>query len=361
MHWKHIRALSIVATWLFAQAALAQAHLDKSYQTVRVSEGVYSFITPVTENFVSGNQTLIVGKDAALVVDSGHYPSATAKIIGEIRTLTDKPVRYLVNTHWHGDHTSCNYLYAEQFPGLSIISTPSTQKEVANYPKQFDDVTQLEGFLPQLEQTLREGSFQGKPLTPERRKYFEDLITISNEALPEVKQVKRLAANVTFQDKLTIDLGGRIVDVAFLGRGNTGGDAVVWVPDAKTLVAGDLVVLPVPYAFGSFNTEWVETLKRLEGYHATNIVPGHGPVQHDYEFVHKMEAMLDSLNKQSKEGVRQGLTDDQVLAKIDLSEEKKQIAGDDKALQRQFNNYFLVPGAKRSAEEARKGRLSAEY
>lgn len=346
---------------LLAVGASAQAHLDTSYKTVEVADGVYAFITPVTENFVSGNQTLIIGKDAALVVDSGHYPSATTKIIGEIRALTDKPVRYLVNTHWHGDHTSCNYLYAQQFPGLSIISTPNTQREVTNYPKQFDDVTQLEGFIPQLEQALREGSFQGKPLTPERRKNFEDMVMLGKEALPQVKQVKRVAANITFGDKLTIDLGGRVAEIAFLGRGNTGGDAVVWVPDSKTLIAGDLVVWPVPYAFGSFNTEWVDTLKKLDDYRAANIVPGHGPVRHDYEYVHHVAAMLDSLNKQAMEGVQQGLTDEQVLARIDLSEDKKKIAGDDKALQRQFNDYFLVPGAKRSLEEARKGRLTAEY
>jgi hypothetical protein len=63
--------------------------------------------------------------------------------------------------------------------------------------------------------------------------------------------------------------------------------------------------------------------KKLDDYHAANIVPGHGPVQQDYEYVHHVAAMLDSLNKQAREGVQQGLTDDQLLAKIDLPADRR--------------------------------------
>ncbi len=71
---------------------------------------------------MTGNSTVIIGKDAVLVVDSGHFPSLTRRQIDDIRRLTDKPVAFVVNTHWHADHNTGNYIYREQFPAVSIIS-----------------------------------------------------------------------------------------------------------------------------------------------------------------------------------------------------------------------------------------------
>src|SRR5688500_20282186 len=105
------RLLAVVAT-LLAGAALA-ADYPYSYKRVEVAEGVHAFIEDFGRAVVSGNIVAIVGDEAVAVIDTGHHPRLTRRIVDEIRALTPKPVRYVVNTHWHNDHVSGNHLFEE--------------------------------------------------------------------------------------------------------------------------------------------------------------------------------------------------------------------------------------------------------
>ena len=99
-----------------------------SYRTVKVADGVYAFITPEERTgFQSGNSVAIIGDDGVLVFDSGNIPGSTRRQIAEIRKLTDKPVRYVVNSHWHPDHNLGNSIYRAEFPGVRIIGTSATR------------------------------------------------------------------------------------------------------------------------------------------------------------------------------------------------------------------------------------------
>src|SRR4051812_46129380 len=84
------------------------------YDTVKVADGIVAFMPKRTDTaVVSGNSIAVIGDSGVLVVDSGHFPSATRKMIQQIRGLTKAPVRYLVNTHWHGDHIRGNAIYGD--------------------------------------------------------------------------------------------------------------------------------------------------------------------------------------------------------------------------------------------------------
>ncbi len=258
-----------------------------SYDTVKLAEGIYAFISPeATGAFVSGNSVLIVGADAALVVDSGHIPSLTKRMIADITRLTDKHVRFLVNTHWHSDHVTGNSLYRDQWPGISIVSTPATQFELTRPDSLYDDVTQMNKYVPMIEQALASGKGPGgKPLSDDGRAYYTQVLAEAKFMYPELKQTPHAPPTVTFDRQMIVDLGGRKVEISFLGRGNTGGDAVIYVPDAKVLMTGDLLVAPTPFAIGSFIDEWIVTMKALAAIDATSIVPGHGPVEHDKQYM----------------------------------------------------------------------------
>ena len=97
----------------------------------------------------------------------------------------------------------------------------------------------------------------------------------------EIKHVKFQSATLTFEHDFTVDLGNREVQVKFLGRGNTSGDAVAYLPKERIVVAGDLVVHPIPYIYDGYPTEWIQTLQNLAQLDADSIVPGHGPILHD--------------------------------------------------------------------------------
>jgi len=357
-----------LGTFLLSAIAIAQpaAKPDDpqltTYETVKVADGVYAFISPEPKvPLVTGNSTVIIGRDAVLVVDTGHFPTLTRRQIDDIRRLTDRPVAFIVNTHWHADHNTGNYIYREQFPAVAIIGTPATQHELANPIPQYDDVKQLTEGIPIIEKMVAEGKLpNGKVLSKDQLDYFSLMLADARYALPEFQQAKRVPPNITFDKRMVVDLGQRTVEISFLGRGNTAGDAVVYVPDAKVLATGDLLVAPTPYAIGSFIDEWIVTMKALANYDATVIIPGHGPVQHGKQYMLLVTQALESLSQQAHAAVRQGQTQEQFQKSLDLTEFRRKMADDNASRQRVFDQYFVAPGSVRAYREAKEGPLKDE-
>ena len=101
---------------------------------VQIAEGVWAIRHPhAPDGFPQGNTTVVLGRREALVVDAPYLPSAARADAAEIRKLTKKPVRWLVNTHWHPDHTRANAVYASEFPGLSIVAQRETVELLQRY------------------------------------------------------------------------------------------------------------------------------------------------------------------------------------------------------------------------------------
>jgi len=158
-----------------------------------------------------------------------------------------------------------------------------------------------------------------------------------------MKQLKFQSATLAFDHDFTLDIGGREVQVKFLGRGNTTGDAVVYLPKERIVVAGDLVVHPIPYTYDGYPPEWIETLDRLAALDAVAIVPGHGPVLHDETYVllvrDLLKSAVDQLNAKLVEvGPAVAQTLDDVKGSVDLTPFRQRFAGDDKDLGREFDD-----------------------
>ncbi len=112
--------------------------------------------------------------------------------------------------------------------------------------------------------------------------------------MQELKQVKFQSATLTFEHDFSVDIGDREVQVKFLGRGNTAGDAVVYLPKEKIAIVGDLVVYPIPYIYDGYPTEWIQTMQNLGQLDADTIVPGHGPIMHDKTYLSLIRDLLKS-------------------------------------------------------------------
>ena len=353
---------AIVLSGLLTGAQAAGPDLpavEQGYETVKVAEGIYAFIFPESNGaIVSGNSIAIVGDDGVLVVDSGHFPSLTARMIDQVRHWTDQPVRFLVNTHWHPDHNSGNGLYRHTFPGLQIISTPTTREEMETVlPKK--EVNEAK--ITQIEDIVKKGVFSdGTPLGPTDRKYFEKVAAELEAFRPELKNADHALPSLTFKDELDVYLGKREVQVMFLGRGNTGGDAIIYVPDSKVLIPGDLLVYPVPYPFGSYIGEWIGVLKQLEAMQATVIVPGHGPVMHDQKYLDLTVRLLEATKNQVDAAVKQGLSLEEAKKKVNLSELREAFVGDDKDRGYVFDGGYVPVAVTRSYREAKEGPLHDE-
>src|SRR5262245_15684489 len=113
-----------------------------SWHMERISDGIYAYLGPpgVTP-IVSGNSVVIVGDDGVVVVDTGQLPSIARREIDEIRRITDRPVRYVVTTHWHPDHWVGNGEFRRAYPGASFVATANTRAMANNKAQPFVSVS----------------------------------------------------------------------------------------------------------------------------------------------------------------------------------------------------------------------------
>jgi cyclase len=108
------------------------AQTGVAVQKVQIADGIYQFITAPDGYVPNGNSVVIVNENDVLVFDTFTRPSTARTVLVEIRKITDKPVRYVVNSHWHPDHWSGNEVYAQAFPNLEIIATEETRQFMLN-------------------------------------------------------------------------------------------------------------------------------------------------------------------------------------------------------------------------------------
>ena len=304
-----------------------------SYQRVQVAEGVHAFIEKSGHAVVSGNIVAIVGDEAVAVIDTGHHPRLTRKIIAELRQLTPRPVRYVVNTHWHNDHVSGNYLLEEAWPGVAFVAHAFTARLMDRDVREFQGPNCVP-FLKAQSQPLRDALASGRgrdgnPLPEARRRRMEAFVAEADIAIEECSEFRYRGPGLTFTDRVTLRLGKRDVEVMHWGRGNTAGDVVAWIPDAKVLAAGDLVVHPFPFATASYISEWAAVLAKLEATPYEAMVPGHGPVMRDRRYVSEVRGVLESVMSQARAAYRPGMTADELRAMVDLKAHRERIAGDD--------------------------------
>ena len=346
--------LAIVFALAPARGENAPKH---TYQTVRVSEGIVAFIASESNTgIVSGNCIAVIGDNGVLVVDSTSFPSHARQIIAEIKKMTNQPVRFLVHTHWHPDHLMGDGEFRAAFPDVAVISTAFTQKAVTELATKYiqGNAEQGAAYADAMRKQIQDGKAESsKPLTDADRKYLNDYVRSIEFAVPEYKQYKTVVPNIAFNDSLNINLGKREVQLLFLGRGNTSGDAIIFLPDAKTVMTGDLIVWPTPYSYGSFLSEWIQTLAKVKSLGATTIIPGHGPVMHDYAYFDQVSAALQYVQTQVRSAVAQHLTLEETRKKVDLTDLQKKFCGTDHDRELAFKVGFTDQSIERAYAEAK--------
>jgi cyclase len=326
-----------------------------SYRTVKVADGVYAFITPEERTgFQSGNSIAIVGDDGVLVFDTGNIPGSTRRQIAEIRKLTDKPVRYVVNSHWHPDHNLGNSIYRAEFPGVRIIGTSATRAGILErVPTYFG---QMKGFAPTdslMKLRLSTGRMRDSSKMPDDvRQVWTLVVRDYADFMPEMLQAKPSPPDLISDDSLTLFLGNRRVKVMSPGRGNTAGDTYIFLPDERVLLTGDLVTFPGPFPSTSYFAEWIRDLDELKALHASVIVPGHGEVQHDYAYIDMVRELLVFTREQARDAVLHGVPLDTLQKRIDFAPFIKRFGNGDVVRTDAFKSFYPVPAVMRAYEEA---------
>jgi len=270
-----------------------------------VADGVYVILhRDGPDTNPQGNTTVIVGDRDVVVVDSGYLPSSAREDIAQIRQWTQKPVRHLVNTHWHPDHVRGNPVYAEAFPGLTIIGQTVTPGLEEGY-----DVPNLARYrarVAAMQDQLKRGKREdGKKLSDAERKAINEALAGRQAALHEFENYTPVYPNVTFSEAMTIDLGNRVVEIRYYGKGHSAGDAVLYLPRERVLITGDLLASPVPYFFAGYPYDQIAALEALAAVDANVIIPGHGDVYLDKTFLNRTLDLMQDVRDQVVREVRQ--------------------------------------------------------
>lgn len=345
-----------IVVLLFAVVSI-EAKEPKKYEVRKLAEGVHAFVwTDPLEDPIESNSLFIINDEDVIVVDSALMPSTARVIVSEIRKLTSKPVRLLINTHWHDDHILANSVFRDAWPGIAFVAHRNTRADalelawgaIPRVTKEYNETVE------RLKTGLATGKApDGKTLDPERRKRWEEFLPMIEGWLVESKEIRPTPPDLLFDDVLIIHRGDRIIEVRHPGRGNTRGDAIVWLPKERILATGDLVVNPIPFGIGSYYREWVTTLDALLALPAETIFLSHGLPQKDAEFVLTVRGLVDALVTRVAEEVRKGSTLEDVKKNVTLADWKTKMAGDDPAKQRAFDAFFVQPAVERAWLQAR--------
>ncbi|HTK81398.1 MAG TPA: MBL fold metallo-hydrolase [Bacteroidota bacterium] len=334
----------------------------KEYEVVKMAEGVYGFVwKDPLQSPAEGNSLFIINDNDVVVVDAGLFPSSTRRAIRELQKLTSKPVRYVFNTHFHDDHINGNFLFRELWPDVEFVSHRDTRTDIIeldNNSREQDIQNMVESENKYKEWLASGKDDQGKQLDEARTKRVQELVLVMEKGVSEYRTIQNAEPNLTYTDSLILHRGNRIIKFLWLGRGNTRGDGIVYLPNERIAATGDLFVYPVPFGIGSYYKEWIATLSRVDSLNADVLFPGHGHPQHDRTYLRKQQALLRSLVSEVEASVADGDSLKKTLERVTLREWKQNFSMSDPVKERAFDNYFVVPAVERAWRQA-KGEAEA--
>ncbi|HEX6317160.1 MAG TPA: MBL fold metallo-hydrolase [Gemmatimonadaceae bacterium] len=352
-----LTALLLFATRLHAQPA---TYAGPGFTHDEVAPGVHAFLFDNAlgdAGAVDGTAVVIINTSDVVVVDAQWSPATARRVIAEIRKLTPNPVRYVINTHWHGDHWFGNQAYREAYPGVEFVAHENTlvdlvEKELSGFDK-FRS-TDLPAMVADMETRYASAVRRdGKPYTAADSAMMRKQIAALKWAGPVVNEITPIRPTLTIADSLVLRRGDRQIVVRYLGRGNTRGDLSVWLPAERVLITGDLLVNPAPYSFFSYLSDWTRTLGTMRALPASVIVPGHGAVQRDWAYFDMVVELLNSTLTQARGAVARGLDLEATRKAVDLSGFRERFSRGDPAIGRAFDAFFMAPAVERAWLEAR--------
>jgi glyoxylase-like metal-dependent hydrolase (beta-lactamase superfamily II) len=306
---------------------------------------------------VDANDVFIVCDEEVVVVDTNGSPSITREVLAALKRLTPKPVRYVVNTHYHDDHIRGNAVYRDAFPGVAFVAHPFARDYLpaqgAENRKSF--LTGAPQFLEQLKGMLaRNESLLGGELSAEERASMESDIALASAVLEDGAAAETVLPTITVADRMVLHRGRRSIEILALGSGHTAADLVVHLPEEGIVITGDLVAWPVPLVGSpqSHIAEWAATLGRIRDLHPKIIVPGHGPVLRDDRYLAALQEMFSAIASGAKTAAARGLTLEEARKAIDLKPFRDALAGDSRVRRILFSTYVAGPAVEAAFNEA---------
>jgi cyclase len=339
-----ILAVSILAS--FAPAAAAQVDYKQ------VAPGVYAALQPFAKRFNDSSSTIIIGEDSVIVVDSQTTLTATRGVIAQIRKLTDKPVRFVINTHWHGDHVQGNQEYRAAFPGVQFIAQANTREDMSQRTSAElkEQVEKLPAQIEQYKQMRDTGNLpSGKPLTEDQKKLVQMRYEVFSSQLPDLQKTHIVLSDITFEQSMVLWQGTRELRLMHYA-GHTRGDLVVYLPAEKILITGDLLD-DMPYTGDGSPAGLIATLHDLDKLDFASVIPGHGPVEQGHDHLRLVTQLFESIVTQVQAAVTAGLSLEDTKKKVDLEKFRLALTGGEEHGNRAFDGFIRGDAVEKAYQE----------
>lgn len=258
-----------------------EASTEHPWELQSLGSDIYvSAVSDSTAYSRFANSLIVVGDDAVLVVDTRDTEEASRNLLAEVRRITDKPVRYIVNTHWHWDHTNGNAVFEEAFPKVEIVAHPETARLMAaEGPGRIQgEIDRLEARVARLEGYRAEGVTEsGRPLEEEDYGEIDRIQQADRSRVGALAGVRMTVPTRQVRERWQPPRLGRDVLILASTPAHTPGDLVVWVPDAGVLFMGDLIEHGLPFPGDGTALGHAKSLNDLATLGADTYLPAHGP------------------------------------------------------------------------------------
>lgn len=344
-----MQKLLFAAGLLLASAMPCAAH---DWNVVELADGVVAFLQPSEGRFNDSNSVVIDGDpQGLLVVDTQEDPEATRALLAEAAARFDKPVRWLVNTHWHTDHIGGNSVVRDAFPDVTILGHAALFEDIPGQAQRRmeERVVQIEGVLPAAEEQLQtRRKRDGTTMTDDELAAQTERVQAAKDWVASHRGMVYLAPSLGFDQPIRLHLGDREVHLLPY-RGHTGGDTVLHLPAERLLITGDLLD-DLPFVGHGHPREWIQALDALDGLDFDRIVPGHGPVFEGNDQLQTLRGFLADLVAQVDTALAEGKTLEETVEAIDLSTWREKLARD--AAGERFFDGVRADAIQRAYEEA---------
>jgi len=318
----------VFAALVVAYAMLAQAQRGGGPMTMppapgslpahrfeKVAEGVY-YSTATGSVTIGSNSVVIVNDQDVMLVDPGITPAAATAFIADVKTLTNKPVKYVVDTHYHYDHAFGNQVFG---PDVTIIGHDTTRRRL-NGPGSLKERTYLTNSTAAIANRFTLLKRQISEATDaQQRAILERQLAIHQQYADEQAKVRPTPPNATLSRDMTLVRGTREIQIRFFGRAHTDGDIVVFLPKERMVATGDMITSALSYTGDAFLEEWPATLEGVLSLDFDTVLPGHGNVFKGKDHIRNLQAYWRDFYQQATALRKQGVPPEEAAKRIDLS------------------------------------------
>ncbi len=279
----------------------------------KISDGIYHAVG--TGSLVVMSNAAIIETDRdVVVVDSHVSPGGAWALREELKSITPKPIRYVINSHYHFDHSHGNQIYG---PDVDIIGTEFAREMILAGKSQDSRAREFYvGGVPAQIEALKQR--MAAATDAEEKTRIESQLAIQQNHLEGTNAVKPTPPTITLNERMTLHHGGREIRLLFLGRGHTAGDVVVYLPQERVVATGDLLVEGTSYSGDAYIPEWIDTLEKLKGLDFDTILPGHGNALKGKGKIDHFQAYLRVLWSEAKRMHDAGVPMEEAAKTIDL-------------------------------------------